>query len=92
MAKRNTWEGFCGVCRCKVRALEGIVQDLGPGKGYRILAPSTSQPGRSTRLRRRRPPGCRRSTAATSITSGRADRCCGIATSRVRQRLFASGA
>jgi hypothetical protein len=39
MAKRNTWEGFCGVCRCKVRALEGIVQDLGPGKGYRLLCP-----------------------------------------------------
>ncbi|HEV7943834.1 MAG TPA: hypothetical protein VGP17_13680 [Solirubrobacteraceae bacterium] len=37
MAKRNTWEGFCGVCRRKVRALEGIVQDLGPGKGYRLL-------------------------------------------------------
>jgi len=39
MAKRNTWDGFCGVCGSQVRALEGIVEAAGPGEGYRILCP-----------------------------------------------------
>lgn len=37
MAKRNTWDGYCYLCGSQVRALEGIVQPLGPGEGYRLL-------------------------------------------------------
>lgn len=39
MAKRNTWDGYCAVCRVKVRALEGIVEADGAASGYRILCP-----------------------------------------------------
>jgi hypothetical protein len=37
MAKRNTWDGHCGVCGVRVRALEGIIDAAGPTGGYRIL-------------------------------------------------------
>ncbi len=39
MARRNTWEGFCGECGSRVRALEGIVEADDVGEGYRILCP-----------------------------------------------------
>jgi hypothetical protein len=45
MAKRNTWDGFCGVCGSQVRALEGIVEANGPGEGYRILCPECMPAG-----------------------------------------------
>ena len=37
MAKRNTWDGPCGVCGVQVRAFEGIIDTVGPAGGYRIL-------------------------------------------------------
>jgi hypothetical protein len=39
MARRNTWEWFCGVCGSRVRALEGVVEAAGPREGYQILCP-----------------------------------------------------
>jgi hypothetical protein len=39
MTRRNTWDGFCGVCGSRVHALEGVVEGFGPGEGYRILCP-----------------------------------------------------
>jgi hypothetical protein len=39
MAKRNTRDGYCGVCRATVRALEGIVEADDSATGYRILCP-----------------------------------------------------
>ncbi len=45
MAKRNTWDGFCGVCGSQVRALEGLVEAVAPGEGYRILCPEHAPAG-----------------------------------------------
>jgi hypothetical protein len=45
MARRNTWDGFCAECGSRVRALEGVVEDAGPGEGYRILCPAHAPAG-----------------------------------------------
>jgi hypothetical protein len=39
MAERNRRDGYCGVCRVWVRALEGIIDPDGSAVGYRILCP-----------------------------------------------------
>jgi hypothetical protein len=39
MAKRNIRDGYCSVCRVRVRALEGIIDPHGPGGGYSLLCP-----------------------------------------------------
>jgi hypothetical protein len=39
VTKRNTRDGYCGVCRVRIRALEGIVEADDSVSGYRILCP-----------------------------------------------------
>lgn len=45
MTKRNTWEGSCAICGVKVRALEGVIQALDPGKGYELLCVEHARAG-----------------------------------------------
>jgi hypothetical protein len=45
MAKRNQWDGFCSVCRKRVRAYEGVVESAGPHQRYRILCPEHAPEG-----------------------------------------------
>lgn len=37
MAKRNPYDGYCGVCHAQVRALEGVVEATDVRPWYRIL-------------------------------------------------------
>ncbi len=69
MAKRNTWDGFCGVCGSRVRALEGVIEAAGPGEGYRILCRSMRLPVSSTRQSRLTLPGFPPSTLGRTATS-----------------------
>jgi hypothetical protein len=39
MAKRNTRDGYCSVCRAAVRAHEGLVEAADFAIGYRVLCP-----------------------------------------------------
>jgi hypothetical protein len=43
MTKSNMWDGFCKVCRARVRPGEGVVEaDAGARQGWVVLCPEHS--------------------------------------------------